>query len=53
MSDTTYRLLAGEELEYTGGVDVKGKGRMDTFLWTKALPGPVKSKRREPYLYTI
>ena len=24
----------GEVLEYTGGVDVKGKGRMDTYVWT-------------------
>ena len=34
MSDTTYRLLGEEEkLEPTGGVHVKGKGIMDTYVW--------------------
>ena len=34
VSDVTHKLLEGEALEYTGGVDVKGKGRMDTYVWT-------------------
>ena len=35
MSDTTYALLDGEELDYTGGVDIKGKGRRDTYIWPR------------------
>ena len=36
MSDTTYRLLGEEEkLEPTGGVHVKGKGIMDTYVWPR------------------
>ena len=34
VSDITMKLLEGEALEYTGGVDVKGKGKMDTYVWT-------------------
>ena len=36
MSGATYRLLGEEEeLEPTGGVHVKGKGIMDTYVWPK------------------
>lgn len=34
VSEATYRLLQDEILQYTGGVEVKGKGRMDTYLYT-------------------
>ena len=44
--------LEGEQggtLEYTGGVEVKGKGRMDTYLYdpakVAALPGPSSKSR--------
>ena len=38
MSSSTWALLEGEPLEgemleYSGGIDVKGKGMMDTYLW--------------------
>ena len=34
MSDVTRALLEhGNRWEATGGVDVRGKGRMDTYLW--------------------
>ena len=38
MSDTTYRLLEGEQLEYSGGVEVKGIGLMDTYIWAPPPP---------------
>ena len=38
VSSSTWALLEGEPLEgemleYSGGIDVKGKGMMDTYLW--------------------
>ena len=44
MSSSTWALLeseplVGEALEYSGGIDVKGKGMMDTYLWAPLPPG--------------
>jgi len=33
VSETTHALLLHEQWEPTGGVEVKGKGQMQTFLW--------------------
>ncbi|KAF5827432.1 hypothetical protein DUNSADRAFT_687 [Dunaliella salina] len=33
ISDSTHALLSGHPFKPTGGVEVKGKGRMDTFIW--------------------
>ena len=40
MSDSTWALVKGVDAwRATGGIDVKGKGRMDTYLWDGDLPG--------------
>uniref|UniRef100_A0A7S3VNZ9 Guanylate cyclase domain-containing protein n=1 Tax=Dunaliella tertiolecta TaxID=3047 RepID=A0A7S3VNZ9_DUNTE len=40
VSETTHQLLPHEAWESTGGVEVKGKGQMQTYLWVP----PVSSK---------
>ena len=40
VSDSTWALVKGVDAwRATGGIDVKGKGRMDTYLWDGDLPG--------------
>ncbi|KAF5843538.1 nucleotide cyclase [Dunaliella salina] len=50
VSETTHNLLCESELwEPTGGVEVKGKGMMQTFLWVPPSPGlPSSNQMLQP-----
>uniref|UniRef100_A0A6S8Q644 Guanylate cyclase domain-containing protein n=1 Tax=Dunaliella tertiolecta TaxID=3047 RepID=A0A6S8Q644_DUNTE len=41
VSETTQKLLPAERWESTGGVQVKGKGQMQTYLWVPPMAGAV------------
>ena len=43
MSDTPYTLLDGETLTYTGGMEIKGKGWRNTYLWPPAVNTPARA----------
>eukprot|EP00983_Pelagomonas_calceolata_P069566 1150409-Pelagomonas_calceolata.AAC.2 len=46
VSETTHRLLQhAERWESTGGVEVKGKGQMQTYLWVPPSDRPAESQR--------
>ena len=49
MSDTTYRLLEGETLEPTGGMEIKGKGMMETYIWTPPTPTIQSNRSSKDY----